>query len=46
VWAQEDGASLTIIHVNDLSRIEERENRGGIARLGALIARERGPAGR
>ncbi|MGE5835757.1 MAG: bifunctional metallophosphatase/5'-nucleotidase, partial [Acidobacteriota bacterium] len=33
--------SLTIVHVNDLSRAEEIAGRGGIARLAALIARER-----
>src|SRR5882672_12602586 len=33
--------SLTIVHVNDLSRAEEIAGRGGIARLATLIARER-----
>jgi 2',3'-cyclic-nucleotide 2'-phosphodiesterase (5'-nucleotidase family) len=42
-WAQE--AAVTIVHVNDLSRVEERGNRGGIARVGALIARERAAGG-
>jgi 5'-nucleotidase / UDP-sugar diphosphatase len=33
--------SLTIVHANDLSRAEEIAGRGGVARLAALIARER-----
>lgn len=39
VQAQE--ASITIVHINDLTRIEERAGRGGIARLSAAIAQER-----
>jgi 2',3'-cyclic-nucleotide 2'-phosphodiesterase (5'-nucleotidase family) len=38
---QTQDVSLTIVHVNDLSRAEEIAGRGGIARLAALIARER-----
>lgn len=38
---QAQDVSLTIVHVNDLSRAEEIAGRGGIARLAALIARER-----
>ena len=32
---------LTIVHFNDLDRMEEREGRGGIARLAAVIRAER-----
>ncbi len=43
--APDDGfaapASLTIVHFNDLDRMEEKEGRGGMARLAAVIAAER-----
>jgi 5'-nucleotidase/UDP-sugar diphosphatase len=39
--ARAQDVSLTIVHVNDLSRAEEIAGRGGVARLAALIARER-----
>ena len=39
--ARAQDITLTIVHVNDLSRAEEIAGRGGIARLGALIAHER-----
>ena len=37
--------TLTIVHFNDLDRMEERNGRGGIARLAAVIAAERARAG-
>ena len=42
----EDGAapaapSLTIVHVNDWDRMDERDGRGGFARFAALVAAER-----
>ena len=36
---------LTIVHFNDLDRMEEREGRGGIARLAAVIRAERASRG-
>ena len=33
--------TITILHVNDLDRMEEDDGRGGVARLAGLIAQER-----
>ena len=38
-------ARLTILHFNDLDRMEERRGRGGIARLAAIISAERAKGG-
>jgi 2',3'-cyclic-nucleotide 2'-phosphodiesterase (5'-nucleotidase family) len=37
--------SLTIVHVNDLDRMEADDDRGGIAKLAAIIERERAEGG-
>ena len=37
-------AALTIVHFNDLDRMEERDGRGGVARLAAVIGAERARA--
>ena len=40
-----EAARLTILHFNDLDRMEERRGRGGVARLAAILAAERAKGG-
>ncbi len=40
-----DPVELTIVHFNDLDRMEERNGQGGVARLAAVIAAERASDG-
>lgn len=39
--AAAEPVTLTIVHFNDLDRMEERRGRGGMARLAAVVAAER-----
>ncbi|NIA70718.1 bifunctional metallophosphatase/5'-nucleotidase [Pelagibius litoralis] len=41
-WAE--SVTLTLLHINDLDRIEESKGRGGLARIMALVKQERAAA--